>query len=467
MGKAQAQNGVVSGVIDLDNSTYPYTPGLTVTFEFISTSSASALVATYDITTYDAARHGYFYHFDAIPYGTYNVAVKLNKWLRTVKTLNVNAASVTLNFSLLGGDANADNSVDSTDFGILIGAYNSEADLPDSGYDPNADFNYDGHVDSTDFGILFDSFNAVGAPYQIVLNPPALAAPRQITLQWKLYTSNGNAIIAPPTGTTFNIYRSTRAAHTASSFFTVTSDPQGDPKYQYHTDAATNVISYTDKDVPGPGEYYYQIVASITNPSASTGQTVYYALSNEAQYVPASNPVIEPDYPTSGVYTITGFQSDLSAINYQATVTNGLLNSYKVNGHELFHVNPATGKTLPIQFAAGLDFHTLSNGSQSPPLALQNSSGLYNLDFADPANASATILKYVATPVNLRVILTPGYNPAFCLPLGSEHDAQANESVYAAQDRASAGVGYDGVSDCQFGLFPHTGNRRDVFASDS
>ena len=61
------------------------------------------------------------------------------------------------------GDANNDNSVDSTDFGILIGAFNTSASIPDSGYDVTADFNGDGSVDSSDFGILIGNFNRQGA----------------------------------------------------------------------------------------------------------------------------------------------------------------------------------------------------------------------------------------------------------------------------------------------------------------
>ena len=61
-------------------------------------------------------------------------------------------------------DANNDNSVDSTDFGILIGAFNTQASVPGSGYDEAADFNGDGSVDSTDFGLLIGNFNMLGAP---------------------------------------------------------------------------------------------------------------------------------------------------------------------------------------------------------------------------------------------------------------------------------------------------------------
>ena len=57
------------------------------------------------------------------------------------------------------GDGNGDGSIDSTDFGTLIGAFNSSASIPGSGYDPTADYNGDGLVDSTDFGLLIGDFN--------------------------------------------------------------------------------------------------------------------------------------------------------------------------------------------------------------------------------------------------------------------------------------------------------------------
>ena len=60
------------------------------------------------------------------------------------------------------GDANNDNSVDSSDFGLLIGAYGSSSAIIGSGYDPNIDFNGDGIIDSTDFGLLIGNFGSVG-----------------------------------------------------------------------------------------------------------------------------------------------------------------------------------------------------------------------------------------------------------------------------------------------------------------
>ena len=65
--------------------------------------------------------------------------------------------------TLLTGDANNDNSVDSTDFGLLIGAFNTSAADFGSGYELSIDFNSDGFIDSTDFGLLIGNFNMVGA----------------------------------------------------------------------------------------------------------------------------------------------------------------------------------------------------------------------------------------------------------------------------------------------------------------
>ena len=66
--------------------------------------------------------------------------------------------------TLKAGDTNNDNSVDIADFGVLVNAYNGDANIPGSGYDPAADFNYDGVVDIADFGILVNNYNLSGDP---------------------------------------------------------------------------------------------------------------------------------------------------------------------------------------------------------------------------------------------------------------------------------------------------------------
>ena len=77
--------------------------------------------------------------------------------------MNATFASVAgLSATLPAGDANSDNSVDATDFGLFVSAYNSSASVPGSGYDPACDFNLDGFVDPTDFGLLVGAYGQQG-----------------------------------------------------------------------------------------------------------------------------------------------------------------------------------------------------------------------------------------------------------------------------------------------------------------
>ena len=108
----------------------------------------------------DAA--GHFTVTNALPQ-FYAIAIKgANQLQRTLTADSTSNPVSSLNATLLAGDANNDNSVDSSDFGLLIGAFNSDINLPGSGYDPAADFNGDGFVDSTDFGLLIANFGMRG-----------------------------------------------------------------------------------------------------------------------------------------------------------------------------------------------------------------------------------------------------------------------------------------------------------------
>ena len=98
-----------------------------------------------------------------LPRGDYTLRAKGAKYLAKNMTVAAAAGDVSgISAFLPAGDANNDNSVDSTDFGILIGAFNTDSSIPGSGYDPTADFNGDGFVDSTDFGLLVGEFNNSG-----------------------------------------------------------------------------------------------------------------------------------------------------------------------------------------------------------------------------------------------------------------------------------------------------------------
>ena len=132
--------------------------GHSITLKFRPTDGGIPLTQT---VTLDA--NGAF-SVSNVPTGTYSLAIKGDKWLQAAVLIDTNSGSVSgIKANLTGGDANNDNSVDSTDFGILIGAFNSDASLPGSGYDARVDFNEDGLVDSTDFSILIGDFNAIGA----------------------------------------------------------------------------------------------------------------------------------------------------------------------------------------------------------------------------------------------------------------------------------------------------------------
>ena len=97
-----------------------------------------------------------------VPSASYSLAIRGGTWLQKDVALTPASLSAPISVSLEGGDANGDNRVDATDFGILVDAYGGDASVPGSGYDPIADFNSDGSVDATDFGILVGSYGDMG-----------------------------------------------------------------------------------------------------------------------------------------------------------------------------------------------------------------------------------------------------------------------------------------------------------------
>ena len=143
----------VSGIITIDGVPGARQP-LTFTFRPLSGASFDK-TATIDV-------NGAF-NLSNIPAQAYTVHIKGALCLARNITVDATNGDVSnANVTLEPGDANNDNSVDSTDFGILIGAFNTSASVPGSGYDPTVDFNFDGSVDSSDFGLLLGSFNQMG-----------------------------------------------------------------------------------------------------------------------------------------------------------------------------------------------------------------------------------------------------------------------------------------------------------------
>ena len=101
--------------------------------------------------------------FSDIPGGKYDVAIKGAIWLQNVVPVDTTGGNVSVVVTQLrAGDANNDNVCDIADFGILANAYNSDANIPGSGYDVRADFDCNGVVDIADFGLLVNNYNTTG-----------------------------------------------------------------------------------------------------------------------------------------------------------------------------------------------------------------------------------------------------------------------------------------------------------------
>ena len=156
MGAYEYGNVGVYGTLAFDGIS-TLAPAQIVTFRFRPTTGADINM------TYFTTADGAFYLY-GVPNGSYMMRVKSPTYLAASVPVTVAGGIANITATLEPGDANNDNSVDSTDFGVLIGAFNTMASVPGSGYDPTADFNGDGVVDSSDFGLLIGNFNTVGAP---------------------------------------------------------------------------------------------------------------------------------------------------------------------------------------------------------------------------------------------------------------------------------------------------------------
>ena len=128
-----------------------------VTFQFRN-PSGGAILST---QTASVPPSGVF-SLNPVPLQTYLVWIKPDKYLAQTVLVVSNNGFAPISLSFEGGDANNDNSVDTSDFGILVGAYGGVLGVAGSGYDVRADFNGDGYVDPTDFAILVEDYNETG-----------------------------------------------------------------------------------------------------------------------------------------------------------------------------------------------------------------------------------------------------------------------------------------------------------------
>ena len=135
----------------------------TVTFLFTPVNGSDPFTRTVELSTIATAPDTGLFDMSDIPQQPYLVHIKGAKWLAQNLALDTTAGDVSgISASLLGGDANDDNTVDIADFGILVNAYGTVTG--DKNYDPAADFTCDGSVDIADFGILVNSYGQTGAP---------------------------------------------------------------------------------------------------------------------------------------------------------------------------------------------------------------------------------------------------------------------------------------------------------------
>ena len=120
-----APDALVSGTVALEACD---DPEQAITFEFRPKPSGTLLKRKV-LLTQSGPNSGAF-SLPNIPKGTYDIAIKGFCWLqRVLPNVVVNADVSGLSVSLLSADLNNDNSVDPTDFGILVGNYNETGDL--------------------------------------------------------------------------------------------------------------------------------------------------------------------------------------------------------------------------------------------------------------------------------------------------------------------------------------------------
>ena len=149
----------VSGFVTLDGPALPYLPH-TLNFQFRPVSGGASFLRSVPLNP-DGS-----FTVSQIPPNKYILWVKGAKWLASVVPADCSGGPVNnVALELPAGDANNDNGVDSSDFGIFIGAYGDTYDIHSAAQtdDSASDFNEDGSIDSSDFGLLIGSYGQMGA----------------------------------------------------------------------------------------------------------------------------------------------------------------------------------------------------------------------------------------------------------------------------------------------------------------
>ena len=150
-------SNTISGTVSLIGCVQP---AQQVTLEFRPAAGGASLFRTLTLSSTGG------YSVSDVPPGKYSLAIKGGKWLRKVIAADSSSNAVTnANAALPGGDANNDNQVDLTDFGLLVNVFGSTYNTADPNApaaDLAADFTCDGAIDLADFGVLVNSFGSQG-----------------------------------------------------------------------------------------------------------------------------------------------------------------------------------------------------------------------------------------------------------------------------------------------------------------
>ena len=129
-----------------------------IAFELIDPASSTVVYAGM-VYTNEAAWYNWTTY---VAPGTYHLRAKAPHWLRHLVSnvvFTVNGAA-NVNFTIVNGDVNGDNSVNVADFLALRQAFGTSSG--GGGFNPNADLNGDGSVNVTDFLILRANFGQTG-----------------------------------------------------------------------------------------------------------------------------------------------------------------------------------------------------------------------------------------------------------------------------------------------------------------
>ena len=335
-----------------------------ITVELSPVGGGSVIVLTFSVNNENQGN----YTFASLPAGKYTVNAKGFKWLRSApQTVDLTASNATLNISLNGCDANNDNYCNTSDFGLVVGAYETQAGNP--GYDPNCDFNCDGSVDQSDYSLLVGDYGSQGTLYAVHLT--ATAGSGHVALSWTAVS-----------GATYNLYRSTSPAHGATA---------------YRTGLTTN--AFTDLNVPN-GKYYYQVVATGTGIAG---------LSNEA----------------SATVTSTGTAPSMPVETGRATAWEAMISGVNtVSGNKLTEL-PIVSWTARGGLPVDLTLYHNSQGTENGPLGPR---WTHSFDLTGKINANGSVTLHGGDG---RLTTYALVNGAFQAPPGFHSKLTPNGTGYA------------------------------------